>query len=171
MKAVWKRIHTWLDENAPAGYGNLRPGASADAISAAEKAMKLTLPRDVKASYRVHDGQKLEPGLIGGEGWMLLPLRDIVKVWRKWSRANPNDAHYVPIARIGAGDYIFLNLDPDSEDPGCLMIQRKDSDDPDPFMPSFSSWLRDFADQLEEGEFAYSEEDGEIMYADEIDFD
>jgi hypothetical protein len=41
-------------------------------------------------------------------------------------------------------------------------------DEPDPFMPSFSFWLADFADHLEKGEFAHSEEDGCLMYADEI---
>ena len=68
MQSIWKRIHTWLDTNAPKGYGSLRDGASAEAIQAAEKAMKLKLPADVKTSYRIHDGQRKEPGLIGGEG-------------------------------------------------------------------------------------------------------
>lgn len=171
MRAVWKRIHAWLDANAPAGYGNLRLGASADAIQAAEKIMGLKLPRDVKASYRIHDGQDMEPGLVGGEGWMLLSLQEIVKSWGHWSRANPKDAHFVPIAWNGTGDYVFLNLDPVSEDPGCLKIQRRDSADPDPLTPSFSFWLEDFADELENGTFAYSEDHGEVMYADELDLD
>lgn len=171
MKAIWKRIHTWLDKNAPAGYGNLRPGTTAKSIQAAEKAMQLKLPEDVKASYLIHDGQSMEPGLIGGEGWMLLSLEEIVKVWGRWSKANPRNAHFVPIAWIGTGDYVFLNLDPDSEEPGSLMIQRSDSAEPDPLMPSFSDWLEDFADELEDDVFAYSEDHGEVMLADEIDFD
>src|SRR5687767_10552776 len=118
MKAVWKRIHAWLDENAPAGYGKLRPGASAKKIEAAENAMGLKLPNDVKASYRIHDGQSIEPGLVGCEGWMLLSLQQMVKVWRRWSRAKPKHAHFVPIAWLGTDDYVFLNLDPDSDDPG-----------------------------------------------------
>lgn len=68
MKAVWKRIHAWLDANAPAGYGRLRPGAGAGAIRAAEAALGVKLPAAVRASYRVHDGQADEPGLVGGEG-------------------------------------------------------------------------------------------------------
>jgi cell wall assembly regulator SMI1 len=133
--------------------------------------MGLKLPADVKASYRLHDGQDNEPGLVGGEGWMLLSLQEIVKSWRQWSRANPKGARCVPIAWGRAGDYVFLNLDPDSEEPDCLMIQRRDRTKPDPFMPSFSFWLADFAEQLEDGEFAYSEEHGEVMYADELDLD
>lgn len=171
MKPIWKRIHTWLDANAPAGYGNLRPGASVKAIRAAEDAMGLKLPKDVKASYRIHDGQDDEPGLIGGEGWRLLSLQEMVEQWGRWSRSDPKDARFVPIAWIGTGDDVFLNLNPDSEEPGCLMIQRRDSVDPDPLVPSFRFWLADFADQLEDGEFAYSEEHGEVMYADELDLD
>jgi cell wall assembly regulator SMI1 len=171
MKSVWKRIQSWLDANAPAGYGNLRPGASEKEIQAAEKAMRLKLPADFKASCRLHDGQKAEPGLIGGEGWSLLSLKEIVEKWGHWSRANPKNAHFVPIAWIGTGDYVFLNLDPDSGEPGCLMIQRRDSSHPDPLSPSFSSWLEDFAGELEDEVFAYSEDDGEIMLADELDLE
>ena len=171
MKAVWKRIHTWLDANAPAGYGHLRPGASVKAIRAAEGAMRLKLPDDVKASYRVHDGQDTEPGLIGGEGWRLLSLQEIVEVWGRWSRADPRDAQYVPIAWGQMDDYVFLNLDPTTEEPGSLMIQRRDSADPHPLATSFRSWLEGFADQLEGGEFTYSKEHDEVMYANELDFD
>lgn len=171
MKAVWKRIHAWLDANVPEDYGHLRPGASADEIQAAEKAMGFKLPADVKASYRIHDGQRKEPGLIGGEGWCLLSLKEAVKLWRQWSKSNQENAGRVPVAWGGAGDYIFLELGPDAEEVGRVMVQRGDSDGPDPVAPSFRSWLEDFAEKLEDGEFGYSEENGEIMYADEIDSD
>ena len=171
MRAIWKRIHTWLVANAPKGYGKLRRGATAEAIQAAEKAMRLKLPPDVKASYRIHDGQRNEPGLIGGEGWCLLSLREMVKTWRRWSRHDPRYASRVPVAWGGAGDHIFLDLGPDADQPGCLIVQRSDSDEPDPVAPSFRCWLEDFADKLDDDEFAYSEEHGEIMYADELDLD
>jgi hypothetical protein len=51
------------------------------------------------------------------------------------------------------------------------MVQRCDSATPDPVAPSFRSWLEDFAEQLEDGEFAYSEGEGSLMYADELDLD
>ncbi len=171
MKAVWKRIHIWLDANAPAGYGHLRPGASVKTIRAVEDAIGLKLPNDIKASYRIHDGQDAEPGLIGGEGWCLLSLRGMVEQWSRWSTSVPTDACFVPISWNEASDYVFLNLDPATEESGSLMIQRCDSVDPDPLAPSFCSWLEGFADQLEDGEFAYSEDEECVMYADEIDLD
>jgi len=171
MEAVWKRIHGWLGANAPAGYGHLRPGAPAEAIRAAERAMRLKLPADVKASCRIHDGQANGPGLIGGEGWRLLPLRDMVADWQRWSESDPRYISRVPVAWGGAGDYIFLDLGPEAERPGGLIVQRRDRDEPDPVAPSFRFWLDDFADKLEHGEFAYSEAAGSIMYADEVDLD
>lgn len=171
MKNVWKRIHAWLDENAPAGHGRLRPGASADALQAVEKAMGLKLPADVRASYRVHDGQDDEPGLIGGEGWRLLPLQDVLASWRKWCDSNPRFRPFVPLACGGAGDFVFVDLSPATDAPRSVVVQRSDSAGPDPVAPSFRAWLERFADQLEEGEFAYSEADGCLMYADEIDLD
>jgi cell wall assembly regulator SMI1 len=171
MEEVWKRIEGWLDENAPAGYANLRPGASAEAIQAAEEAMGLKLPADVKASYRVHDGQSNEPGLIGGEGWCLLPLQQMVAWWRKWCEQSQRFRECVPVAWGGAGDYIFIDLSPTTTSPGCIIVQRSDTDGPDPVASSFRSWLEEFAEKLEDDEFAYSEDDGCLVYSDEIDLD
>ena len=97
MKAVWDRIHAWLDANSPAGYGDLRPGASPDEVRAAEEAVVLQLPDDVVASYRIHDGQDTQArygrGLVGARcGWRLLPLHEVVELWGQWSRADPDDA-------------------------------------------------------------------------------
>jgi cell wall assembly regulator SMI1 len=171
MKAIWNRIHAWLEANAPKGYGCLRPGASAEAIRAAERAIRLKLPADVKALYRIHDGQGIEPGLIGGEGWRLSSLREMVKDWRDWSRSNPECPYRVPVARGEMDDHVFLDLGPDSEKPGRLLLQRLDSAEPHPVVPSFRHWLEDFADNLDAGEFTSSEDDGCIMYADERDLD
>jgi hypothetical protein len=105
----------------------------------------------------------------------LLPIQRMVQLWGRWSQDDEKDACLVPLAWIGTGDYVFLNLDldfrnldPDAEEPFYLLIQRRDSTDPDPFVPSFSFWLEDFADELERDVFAYSEELGEVMYAGEI---
>ena len=59
----------------------------------------------------------------------------------------------------------------DGEQPGRVMVQRLDSDAPDPVAPSFRSWLEDFANKLEDDEFAYSESDGCVKYADQIEID
>jgi len=168
MEEIWKRIHAWLDANAPQGYGQLHPGASVESISTAEERMGLKLHPDLKASYLIHDGQVDEPGLIGGEGWCLFSLREMVEQWQRLSTTQHRGR--LPIAWGGTGDYIFLDLQ-NGEQPGRVMVQRLDSDLPDPVALSFRSWLEDFADKLDNDEFAYSESDGCLMYADEIDID
>ncbi|WP_439624491.1 hypothetical protein [Gemmata sp.] len=50
-----------------------------------------------------------------------------------------------------------------------MIVQRSDTGGPGPVAPSFRLWLEGFADKLEGDEFAYSEADGCLMYADEID--
>jgi cell wall assembly regulator SMI1 len=170
MDRIWARIHAWLGANAPAGYGRLHGGASESEIRAAEKALGLELPEDIKASYRIHDGQEDEPGLLGGEGWRLFSLREIVDLWGRWSR-YPEMAHRVPLADIVTGDHVFLSVDPKTGRPDRLLIQRHDRTSPDPFMPSFAAWLADFAGQLEAGELVYAEEEGCLMYEDEIGID
>lgn len=180
MKTVWDRIHAWLAANAPPGYGDLRPGAAVEAVRAAEVTLGLTLPDDVVTSYLIHDGQETSArygrGLVGGEGWRLLPLTEVLGLWREWTATDPADARFVPIADLGTGDCVFLNLeldfrklDPDAEEPGYLMIQRRDTAAPYAWMPTYSCWLEEFADELGRGQFAYSERHGSVMYADEID--
>jgi hypothetical protein len=102
----------------------------------------------------------------------------MVKDWRGWSQSHPKCAYRVPVAWNEMDDYVFLDLSPDSKKPGRLMVQRLDTAKPhpvcirgSPVAPSFRHWLEDFADKLDEGEFAYSEDDGCIMYADEVDLD
>lgn len=171
MIEIWERIHAWFDENAPAGYGNLRAGAGAGDIAMAEKVMGLKFPPDLATSYRVHDGQGNEPGLIGGEGWCLLPLKDTVAFWQKRCEASPRFKECVPLAWGGAGDYIFLDLSSSAKSAGSIIVQRSDSEEPDVVAASFRSWIEEFADKLEGDEFAYSEADDCVMYADEIDLD
>src|SRR5437667_10255962 len=98
MKTVWRRIHNWLDANAPEGYSHLRPGGSAEAIRAAEAATGLKLPAAAKASYRIHDGQGTAPALIGAEGRRFVPLRDVAGAGRPAAERAPGCAPCVPCA-------------------------------------------------------------------------
>ena len=170
IQAIWHRLHAWLAANAPPGYGHLRPGADDAAIRHAERATGLKLPDDVVASYRIHDGQGGEPGLIGGEGWLLLPLRDALGTWGRWSSAAPEHTRRVPVGWNRAGDFAFVNLDPASGAPaGGIMVRRADGADSHPLAPSFSAWLSNFADELDDGLFAYSAQDAEVKLADDVD--
>src|SRR5262249_19841494 len=71
---------------------SLRPGASEEAIRTAEEAMGVTLPEEVQACYRIHDGQQpvlvnvtywpglhTVPGFLDGDPWM--GLQEMVDYW------------------------------------------------------------------------------------------
>src|SRR5262245_52714386 len=93
MKRAWDRIHVWLAANAPVVLASLRPGATEEYIRAAERQMGVMLPPDVKASYRLHDGQSscelfsAVPHFLHGSGW--LALEQMLLEWRHlvaWTR-------------------------------------------------------------------------------------
>ena len=83
---LWRRLETWVGITGAPSL-SLNPGASEKAIAAAEKAMKLSFPPDVRASLAVHDGQATEGGAPVFP-WMpgcppLLPLARIVERWKE----------------------------------------------------------------------------------------
>jgi cell wall assembly regulator SMI1 len=94
MKPLWDRIHVWLAAHAPDVLESLAPGATDEQIRAAEEAMGVTLPDDVRACYRIHNGQRpvlvnvtywpdlrCVPAFLHGEKWASLDR--MVKQWRR----------------------------------------------------------------------------------------
>jgi hypothetical protein len=83
MEGAWARIERWLAESAPDVLDSLQPGATDEQISNTEAALGLTLPQDVRASYRIHDGQSPDgPGFM--DAWEFLSLSRMVDEWRIW---------------------------------------------------------------------------------------
>src|SRR4051812_40780592 len=62
---TWRRIEAWLDEHLPAVKATLRRGISKKDLNKFERAIKRTLPEDVRESWRIHDGQ----GALADEFW------------------------------------------------------------------------------------------------------
>src|SRR3712207_8524642 len=90
MEGTWARIERWLAEFAPDVLKSLQPAATEEQISNAEAALGVTLPEEVRASYRIHDGQSPDgPGLM--DAWEFLSLSRIVD--RKSTRLNSSHAN------------------------------------------------------------------------------
>ncbi len=71
MESAWARIERWLAESAPEVLDSLQPGATDEQISNTEAALGVTFPEDVRASYRIHDGQSPHgPGFV--DAWEFL---------------------------------------------------------------------------------------------------
>ena len=179
IEATWKRIEAWLAANAPPVLASLQAGASAEEIGQLERVLGVTLPDDVKASYRIHDGQGEGSAGLTEEG-DLLPLAQIARAWSSWQQlavagsfdmaeSQPSgpiktqwwNLRWIPFTHDGSGNHLCLDLDPaPGGTPGQVITMWHDDARRKIVAASFSLWLAHFADQLEAGDYAYSESDG-----------
>jgi cell wall assembly regulator SMI1 len=85
MEEIWTRIDAWLKVNAPKVFNTLQPGASDSQIQVAESILAVQFPEDVKASYRIHNGQQTiyDYGLMV-DAQEFLSLERIQDEWAIW---------------------------------------------------------------------------------------
>lgn len=172
MREVWERVRRALDTHAPGLSKTLRRGADEAALGAAEAALGVTLPDEVRESMRIHDGTSYY--IV--DGWEFEPVDRIVSLhamfcefvddgtitlgdsnWvrthgpvrpQKWNR------RWISIASDGNGDHLALDLDPPPD--GTLgQVIRIDRDVRDVYViaPSLRAMLEGFADDLEQGRY------------------
>jgi len=188
MKCIFDRIHAWLKANAPEVLASLRPGATQEQIRAAERQMGVTLPDDVRAAYRIHDGQTGQD-LFDGRMW--LPLADVVSLWRRMKEGcdedGPPDAvpegaevrtdywrpGWIHLAAGGRGDRLFVDLDPPPAGKvGQILLWWKDLDPPASVeMDSFADYLDDLASDLQSGVWTTHPDYDGLVRVGEIDED
>ena len=182
MQAIWHRIETWLAAHAPPLLASLQAGAQAEEIRRTETVLGVTLPADVKASYRIHNGQAAGSPWLLEEG-ELLSLADIERGWGSWKeladagvfadapgkpsgpiRADWWNPRWIPITHDGSGNHLCLDLAPaPGGTPGQLITVWHDDDQRRLVAPSFSAWLTQLADRLEAGIYRYSESEGGLI--------
>src|ERR1051326_1121314 len=94
MQEIWKRIEAGFETiQASALWEQFQPGATDAAIQEAEAVLGITLPEEVRASYRIHQGSH-RYGLIGVDEilYELYSLAEMVDVWQQEvSRDLPPD--------------------------------------------------------------------------------
>jgi cell wall assembly regulator SMI1 len=186
MRPTWDRIDAWLRLNAPGIHDSLRPGATDLEIAETEQFLGVTFPEAVRESYRIHDGQSSEgPGLI--DAWELLSLERIKDEWKVWkdlldggdfegNESEPEEGvrgdwwndRWVPLTYSGSGDHHSLDLDPAPEGTtGQIILMWHDMAERPLIAPSFEAWMEQFADDLEAGLYAHSEDYGGLIKKDD----
>ncbi len=180
MEEIWKQIETWLIANILEIRNDLQPGATDAEIRKAEDAMGIKFPDDVRASYRIHNGQLGSAAELLGD-WQLLPLEYMVLEWQTLDKVldsggfgdNTGTPHgpvrpmwwnpkWIPVAHNGAGDYRCLDLDPPAKGKvGQIIAYWHTMDTREKLAPSFRAWLQRFAKDLESGR--YTVEDGILV--------
>lgn len=101
MQELWKRLEAWANKNAKLSL-RLRKPASEKQIAAAEKKLKLTFPKEFRASLLCHDGQETndeearkyqdEHGGFCGFEWMpgCSPLASLDAIVEQWKDEQDN---------------------------------------------------------------------------------
>jgi cell wall assembly regulator SMI1 len=188
MKRLFDRLHAWLSANAPEVLASLRPGATEEAIRAAEAFTCVALPDSVRAAYRIHDGQEYGQDLLYGRRW--LPLADVVGSWRAMkarvddgsfpladhvppdeaTRADYWHPAWIPLASNDAGGLLCLDLDPaPSGTAGQILYWWHDMGSPRSLAASsFADWLEELVDELEEGGWTTHPDYDGLVRVDEV---
>lgn len=184
MEEAWRRIVEWYAANAPTGSLRLPAGASDSAIRSAERRIGFTLPPDLRAFYRLHDGLG-EPGFLHYGSFQ--SLTQMVASWQahlnfeQSQRARIASGEWAPthmtgpirsvwwsakralITNIGGTDGVMVDVDPA---PGGAVGQLVEFDhELGPrcvLAPSFTNWLQRLAVGLEAGLFERDADGPEI---------
>jgi cell wall assembly regulator SMI1 len=169
MQDIWQRIESWLGANAPKILAGLLPGAIDEAIRSTEEQLAVCFPRDVRASYAIHDGQRGTAPSFMGE-WDLLSLEAVVKQWNLLKelldagtftsadavvetvgpvRGNWWNAKWIPVTHNGAGDFYCLDMDPAPGGKQGQIITYWHVNTPrEKIADSFQELMKKFADDL-----------------------
>lgn len=194
MQRIWKRIKIQLQieaefEKMPptAALRDFQPGAAEEEIQAAETALGIAFPEEVRASYRIHNGRM----------WLADPdqnlrrlcsLQEMVDTWemmKKYAngrkekvaddwldgtgqpilvRVETWNVKWIPLLNSD-GNIVCLDLAPT---PHGYLGQIIDSDPENGtyhrwLAPNWQAFLSTFADDLEAGEYCY--EEGELIWS------
>jgi cell wall assembly regulator SMI1 len=182
---IWQRIDKWLGINATEVLHMLQPGASEAEIRETEEFLSVEFPDDVKDSYLIHNGQSSSNiGIINGLEF--LSLRRIREEWTNWKdlsdsgdfegwesepekqiRADWWNSKWIPLTHDWGGNHECLDLAPTQYgNVGQIISMWHDDAKREVIAENFSAWLEQFANDLEAGRYAFSEEYGLVIIDD-----
>lgn len=165
MKQQWARLESRLKTHKPSLLADLHPPASDTDIQDLERALGVALPKAFIECLQVHNGQR------GQADWLFsgsefLSSRRILDAWAIWKDLldggdfDGADAQgeagirsvwwslkWIPFAYNGLGDYLCLDLDPDSRGKvGQIISVWHDDGGREKVSDSFSLWFTAFVD-------------------------
>jgi cell wall assembly regulator SMI1 len=184
VRVCWQRIAKWAVENIPEGKFRLAAGASEGQVADLEAILGFSLPKDVRESYRLHNGTDETPFPFKDQehltldhvgkayemqrGFVLDPRNEVPQyvegpikpVW--WS------LHRVKLTDDGGGNGLMIDMDP--AEGGTVGQVIEHSRDDGPRCVHASSWgvlLKRIADDTEAGRYVYGKKDNMWGLADD----
>ena len=183
VEDAWSRIVAWSKANNPEAVADLRPGATADAIAAAESAIGVQFPDDLKTLYRLADGSEVDyPGQLDDGHWFM-PLAQAIELyeimiefadeqpvddynfWRSQvdnqiiSVKGPVKPHsfskrWIPLTNSNGDVHRCIDLDPaPGGSPGQVIEVYPEACSHQVLADSLGDYLAKFAERLETGRF------------------
>lgn len=154
------RMDVWLRSNRAEYYARLRPGATAESLSAFEQRFAIELPPAFRALYMWRDGQDSNEFASLQDNRMFSSLKDIADTKEmldgmigfdfddpRWWRRG-----WVPFLSNGGGDHLCLDLAADDGgQPGQVIAFWHDWEDRSVEYSSFREWLAGLVESMENG--------------------
>jgi cell wall assembly regulator SMI1 len=184
VKTAWKRLWRWSEEYLPRTGRDAQP-ASAEAIRRFEAAIGQRLPKDVRDSYRVYNGQCAGNGIVFGLA--VDPLRSVLNSWKLWvdgyeqnvkdnSAASFDEAcssfpegyvrpvyfnrGWIPLTYDSGGNHIGVDLNPGPKGTrGQVIVFGRDDEFHTVLALSWGQFLTDLANELEAGNFRLEQDE------------
>lgn len=192
MQDLWTRIETWLQANAPEVLPDLNPGATEAQIEATEACLGQRLPEEMKALYRLCNGQ-VEVGCGVWEGCEFLSLARIQTEWSCWKELL-DDGHFIdsdgqplgcepdpgvrnawwlpewiPLSYDGGGNHTCIDLNPAvGGQVGQIISMWHDDPERRVLAPSLRAWFEAYIEGLEAGDIVYSAENNALMPVEDL---
>jgi cell wall assembly regulator SMI1 len=155
------RLDRWLAAHRADYYARLQPGATAQQVAEAERALGFTFPRSLAALYRWRDGQASNHFASFQHNRSLLSLRDMVDANRAntellelgtFERPNWWNKAWIPFLESAGGDLLVVDLEGTfTGNRGQVLMFNHDWEDRSIVFPSFDAWLAAFVVSLEAG--------------------
>lgn len=164
MMVIWNFIEDWMQRNAPGLLVKLRPPATEPHIQAAETALGITFPEEIKAFWSIHDGT--DQTLFGG--WQFLSMQEIMRECQRNRTYEWWPVTWIPFASDRCGDYICMDLDSAlQEQRGQIMYYDHEGGN---HSVAISLWIlmSTFVNDLEDGEYEVSEYG--VLVSEEVSF-
>jgi cell wall assembly regulator SMI1 len=172
VSEAWQHVERWLAAHAPEVLARFPPGASESALAAAEERLGFPLPRELRESLGVHDGN-------GGAFWLhedrlgaLMPVSDIIITWQMLVDLfgnGSNDASarppapikrrwwhrkWVPFLHPDLGDKTCVDLDPAKGGRRGQVFYWSHTGGPEYVIaPSYAELFAGFVRELDEGRY------------------